>query len=96
MKMSRAKTQSTQREEVSPNRETTIGQKASGLYADKFLFVVVSRQTKSNSLRPLRLCGERIFFCDDLRLIALNALRSVLSAMHFAPCALPLPVAPLD
>ncbi len=43
---------STLREEILPNLETTIGQRALDQNADKFLFVVVSRQTK----KPFFLC----------------------------------------
>jgi len=41
-----------------------------------FLFVVVSRQTKRNSLRPLRLCGESLsaLIGVNLRLIIPSAL----------------------
>ncbi len=49
-----AETQSTQREEILPNRETTIGQNLLVLNGDKFLVVAVSRQTKKQFSAPLR------------------------------------------
>ena len=49
---------STLREEILPNLETTIGQRALDQNADKFLFVVVSRQTKKVILRVL--CGSTL------------------------------------
>ena len=44
----------------------------------KFLFVLVSRQTKGTSLRPLRLCGEKIV-CVNLRKSAVK--------YHFFVCS---------
>ncbi len=46
---------------ILPDRQMTIGQKALGLRADKFLFVVVSRQTK-----------KTFFLCVNLRGSAVN------------------------
>ena len=49
------------------------------LNADKFLFVVVSRQTKKAILCAL--CGDSFFICDNLRKSAVN------SSERFALCA---------
>ncbi len=73
-----AETQSTQREEFLPNRETTIGQNLLVFNGDKFLFVVVSRQTKKGNLCDL--CASAVIKFNALSL-ALCALRCVSLAL---------------
>ncbi len=50
-----AETQSTQREEVLPNRETTIGQKTPSLEETGFC---LSSSPDEQKIKSLRLCGE--------------------------------------
>jgi len=53
-----AETQSTQREEFLPNRETAIGQNLKASTEICFCLSSSPDKQKIRSLRPLRLCGE--------------------------------------
>ncbi len=55
-----AETQSTQREEFLPNRETAIEQNLKASTEICFCLSSSSDKQKRNSLRSLRLCGEMV------------------------------------
>jgi len=67
-----AETQRAQREEYLPNRETTIGQNLLVPIETCFCLSSSPDKQKRSSLRSLRLCGEVIFICVNLRKSAVN------------------------